>query len=237
MIHVIILCQGNQSRLPDLKIPKQKLPLDRGGVTMPLINRTIGLCDVAIPMPMWVTIVGRRSDFSFAETGVEVVELTDPGNSSLKGLHRYLEHRRTCGPRADAGGTVVLLGDVVYSRDCVKLLGTVATTDFAFYTSPDLSPSGGEVWAVVWPRDREKTIDTVLDLALAKHPPFEAYQPGQMRRLLYAARGSSQVPNPVVITSLETHFIRDFDKPDDLQHFEATARRALIDDREHGITW
>lgn len=181
MTKVIILAQGTQSRLGHAHGLKQLLPLP-ACEGMPIMGRTAIQClaftaSDDIHIVTWPEV--STSETMPAWTLTRVVTLGDPGNSSLKGIARYLESKH----RAVRGAsTVVLLGDVVYSWACLKALFH-ASYDWGFVGTPDLSAAGGELWGVGWSHDAEGHMMVRLRDALLRHPPFEEdYQPGQLRR-------------------------------------------------------
>lgn len=252
---IIILAQGVQSRLPDLTLPKQWLPLPACANT-PILHRTLAqiwaLTNVSTgvaPLISSVTtiICGPRLDDQLS-AGVRVPrghrfvpkrhQLGDPGNSSLKGINRALDCIR---PRWGRGApapanTVVLLGDVVYSWQCLMELMHVTRPTIA--GTSDLSPSGGELWGVAWPEMWEPWVWGALDEALDKHPPFKEYQCGQLRRWYWAMRDMStragqNGPTYVPIDD----YTDDIDVPADVANLPAISAAAAADDASRGITW
>jgi hypothetical protein len=165
--------------------------------------------------------------------------LADPGNSSLKGIARYLTKIAT--DRGDDEHTVVLLGDVVYSMHCLETLLT-RHAPIMFAGTSDLSTSGGELWGVSWRKECERTMMTMLGNALAKHPPFhDTYQPGQMRRWYWAldqwmrSGGDCVPPRPWYVAVDD--FTRDIDLPEHVAALPALSERAAQDDKNHGMEW
>ena len=165
-VHVIILAQGSQRRLPDLAFPKHVLPLPACRNTA-LLHRTLQMlwriyadCHVTLvasrqlrthlPRP----IVGTDGEFHTPD----FITLQDPGNSSLKGIAKFLQGadavraaiEATWGdisgvpPLLPFDMTVVLLGDVVYSWRCFARLFTDSAA-IRFVGSHNLSPSDGEL--------------------------------------------------------------------------------------------
>lgn len=226
--HVVILAQGQQRRLPDLTIPKQALPLKACG-DVPLIVRTIALVGWIARPHVTVVCGGELADaIRQYNVDVELHALPDPGNSSLRGCARYLE----AAPRHDR--TVVLLGDVCYSWRCAELL---LTEPHAFVGTSNLSPDRGELWGVTWEQSFDSDVITWMKLALARHPPFDEYQCGQLRQWLFAGRDPDRywAPQPSYIACDD--YTRDFDMPSDLLQLDATAQLAADDDRDHGKAW
>lgn len=247
--HVIILCQGDQKRLPELHRPKQLLPLPACGDTL-LLGRTLEQLYKLLQRDVTaITIVARHdpfADFWMREAfRPDVVELDDPGNSSLKGIARYLaEYRGSISyPR-----TVVLLGDVVYSWACLQTILAPWVNSYPTYRfvgTKDLSTSGGELWGLSWHRDIDEFMRQRLGSAVASHPPFAEYQPGQMRRWLW------QMPfvvNGALDTQIRAHidagtyvpvddYTRDIDLPEHVRQLDELSKLAAADDKEHGLTW
>ena len=255
-IHVIILAQGSQSRLPELKIPKQFLPL-AGCAGCPILLRTFlqlarlntGRLNVSVVchqrMVDDIHSCGanhvRKGDGASMHFVTTV--LRDPGNSSLKGIARYFAQAKETAlgqwldmPDLAPDATVVLLGDVVYSWGCLEALlatGYDAWTIKVAATS-DLGPSSGELWGLAWTREQDAYMRERLEAALAKHPPFhDTYQPGQMRQWLYAMHPLMQKGALVRFDD----YTDDVDVPEDLIALKRTSELAAIDDEMHGLTW
>lgn len=190
---------------------------------------------------------------------LEVVTLGNkPGHSVIRGLQKiraYLAQDR-CGPEIVYDRTVVLMGDVVYSRRCLSaLLHAVppAEQPIWFAVTPDLSPSTGEVFGLSYSRAGTAEFLDILDNVA--HPPFDAYQPGQLRRLLWdrqsregerwlaiekvsssvvagAVRSSLRSkPHEACCTILDHDFTRDIDTVKDLMRLGELDVAAWHDDR------
>lgn len=246
LTHVIILAQGTQQRLIGCSTPKQLLPLPACGGT-PIVARTMGM--VGRLLRAWpeqahlVTMVTwhevwRDLPHPWTGTGlaIELVSLLDPGNSSLKGIARYLD-----GPREklhqDFDRTVVLLGDVVYSWPCLEQLFDVGPEESSdadvFAVSPDLSASAGELWGLAWHRDAEVRMRAALRTALEKHSAHDdIYQPGQLRRWYYAriAQGMCRV-------AVVGDYTMDVDLPAHIDQLGAASLSAVDDDKAHGLLY
>lgn len=269
----IILAQGSQSRMGDFIYPKQLLPLAAhtaaGVANVTIIERTIAMIvkrivgdatsfetarricdphalvvvgdarferiDAAIPVP------GATDYFTVAPA---TFTLDDPGNSSLKGLHRVLQYardpaRRTRQPQR----TVVLFGDVLYSWAC---LGALLNEDLAnpiFVGTSDLGAGGGELWGLAWKAEDDKLMDAAMDLALKSHSVFDdTYQPGQMRHLLW---GLDRVltARVDVMGGHESRpwwftcddYTMDVDLPEHLLQLAAASFNAIEDDKLNGL--
>lgn len=252
--HVIILAQGSQSRLPLLDIPKQCLPLAACG-GMPIILRTVlqlmhvnpdgGAMKITLvchgKMASELSAAGALGDRGDSRRNREccfgTLTLSDPGNSSLKGIARSLAQLRGVPLVAFEGEpevTVVLLGDVIYSWRCLHEIFD-ASRDISFVTSSDLGPSSGEVWGLAWKHATGwPLMSEALDKALVKHPPFhDTYQPGQMRNWLWALRPRDQKVAQVIVDD----YTKDIDRPDHLPLVAGISRLAAADDAAHGLTW
>lgn len=260
--HVIILAQGQQTRLPSLAHPKQLLPLPLCG-DVPLLARTLVQVRMIDPT-CHITVVSRAGmyapifDWKPAVTGVwprstgherlssligdgqlETTELPDPGNSSLKGCSRYLDYRRDLQnldalPFEAPAQTVILLGDVCYSWRAVNILMSDAIP-YAFVGTSDLSESAGELWGVTFRKDAEEPLYQWLKKALRKHPPFTPYQCGQLRQWMFVGRAELE-PLPIVYVAVDD-YTKDFDVPSDLEQLPQTSGRACMDDADHDIWW
>lgn len=259
--HVIILCQGEQKRLPELLRPKQLLPLPACGDT-PILGRTLEQVYKLLQRHLTaITVVARREPFADfwmrPSYCPDVVELDDPGNSSLKGIARYLAEYRG-GVSYPRPRTVVLLGDVVYSWACLETILAPwidSYPTYRFVGTKDLSPSGGELWGLAWHRDVDEFMRQRLGAAVAAHPPYTEYQPGQLRRWLWTmpyvaaavARdpGEYGIPDCGPIACHIQHgtyvpvddYTRDIDLPEHVRQLEFLSNLAATDDKEHGLTW
>lgn len=263
--HVIILAQGQQSRLPELTVPKQMLELPAcGGVA--IIDRTLhqlAMLDdhahitVVCGEPLRFLLTGVAGDV-YSRTkramSLETHQLDDPGNSSIKGISRYLlaNIKR---PGFDVTQTVVLLGDVVYSWACLRACLSPTHWHMGFVGTKDLSPSSGEIWGLTWEESARAAMMEALAAALEKHPPFhDTYQPGQMRRWLWAidqfidtrdrgaaTRGaedlhSAFVPRRTWYTAIDDYTM-DVDLPKHIPMLQAASEAACADDAANGLHW
>lgn len=255
-VNVIILAQGQQSRLPELAIPKQLIPLPDCKNT-PILERTF--CQLSIMRPSaHITLVAddrvieKAMKFS-ASSKVTFCTLKDPGNSSLKGLYRYFLQDAAYDPETHR--TVVLLGDVIYSWDCLFKLFSVGNGHVGapigvpvnFVGTSNLSPGGGELWGVSWWEQAHKPMLQSLARAMAKHPPAsvnDTYQPGQLRRLLWDIDenhawmfGVMDDPQPW-FTACDDYTM-DVDVPEHVTDVREglVSNLAKNDDKKHGLVW
>lgn len=271
--HVIILAQGNQSRLPRLKTPKQLLPLPACG-GMAILDRTINqVCQLAErdQTNMVITVVADRDIRTHLQkvgldsphvlslwqneaagetyfvsdnirpsepTTLTVLTLEKPGNSSLKGIAKVLSISLATQADVDTDLMVVLLGDVIYSWHCLEVLLASADVGRAFVGTSDLGASGGEIWGVRWKTSLPTSMLFALEQALANHPPFYEYQPGQMRRWLFALEGKPREeggdwPSFIAVDD----YTRDVDIPEHLELIPEISHHAALDDADHGLVY
>lgn len=248
--HVIILAQGSQTRLPGLQIPKQLLELDTGELAdapRTILHRTLWMLGrFRIMSSMDVTVVCgdviakalRDQDIPRdvpRGSATHTLKLAEPGNSSLKGVHQALAiPKERLLERGDR--IAILLGDTVYSWKC--LLEILAPRPIAFVGTGDLGQSEGEIWGISWNRDQDEVMRRAREAALAEHPPahFTEYQPGQLRRWLWAHCNFDRTPVTPYRDYYEVDdYTRDIDIPAHLELLPALARAAYEDDlRESG---
>jgi hypothetical protein len=82
-----------------------------------------------------------------------------------------------------------------------------------------------------------------LSEALDKHPPFDEYQPGQMRRWLWSLMmtpGEIRERDYLAMTGLYVRvddYTRDIDLPEHVAMLPTLSELAAQDDLEHGVTW
>lgn len=247
---VIILAQGSQRRL-GLGYPfKQLLPLPACG-NVPILGRTLRqlgdpfarLSDVTVVT--WEALIEQFPPaWAGLVTQTNYAQLADPGNSSLRGLSRYLEQV----PDHDADATVVLLGDVVYSWACLRacwslLDGPGMRPGMGFVGTSGLSASGGEVWGVAWREVNHYEMMTDLRAALRRHPPFEdTYQPGQLRRWItgdYPGDLTSNVERRARLGEFIAidDYTMDVDLMEHISKLDFASVSAAADDAKHDLVW
>jgi hypothetical protein len=258
-VRVIILAQGEQRRLPDLKIPKQLLKLPACN-DFTILRRTLiqvgHIChlnrigwphdgDKPRRVPTVVCGDAIRTEIVADVNAMlrpQFFTLDDPGNSSLKGIHRYLTGIGQHDPVADHN--VVLLGDVVYSWACLSVLlepFAGSGSGIRFCGTSDMGAGGGELWGVSWNDIADDQMMTMLDSAVRKHPSFSTYQPGQMRRWLWQLPDSRGLLGKVNLvndayTAIDD-YTRDIDLPEHVAWLFPLSERAAADDRENGVVW
>lgn len=251
---VIILAQGTQERMGGRGVGwKQLLPLPLcNGV--PILIRTLVqlqgfLKSSTITVVTWDELINDALASCAREdspprwyehvSGVRHVQLANPGNSSLKGIARYLEERPY---DRGAESTIVLLGDVVYSWACLAALRVISDMS-GFVGTSDLSSSAGELWGVAWHRSRDDGMLADLRDALLRHPPFDdTYQPGQLRRWLVGWRRGDVTEHVTRLQRTRGYlcvddYTMDVDLPRHIPLLEAASRAAAFDDENHDLFW
>lgn len=251
---VIILAQGTQQRLGMQHGYKQLLPLPACGGA-PILVRTMhqigalggnraNYLATATTIITWHELhiaVPARWYAVLSSPGRICMQLKEPGNSSLKGLSRYLEQQ----PRdRGADATIVLLGDVVYSWACLKALFALPEAPgWGFVGTHDLSGSAGELWGVAWNSAHEDTMMADLRDAMLRHPPFEDdYQPGQLRRWITGWRRGDLVDHVRALRRRDAYididdYTMDVDLPHQIPALAGASALAAADDLQHGLTW
>lgn len=250
-LHVIILAQGNQARMGHAFRDKYKQMVDLPACgNVPVIVRTIlqvkhylsNVGEIAFSLVCWNKMIETAPEHwipVLRMAGVAKYELADPGNSSLKGIARFLETNII----NDADRTMVLFGDVIYSFDCLDAIWMM-TERFGFVGTSDLRNDGGELWGVGWSSNDEDTVALELRDALLRHPPFnDDYQPGQMRRWLVGWRRGDVSEHVQRLIKINRYmavddFTCDIDVPENVRFVQTfTHEKAMLDDKNHGITW
>lgn len=248
---VIILAQGTQKRLGMQYGWKQLIHLPGCGNARILertVRQLVGLyipetTSVTITVVTWPEIAAAFPDMSYVGHAARFVTLRAPGNSSLKGIARYLESAaiaRDAPPRGDR--TIVLLGDVVYSWACLEAIVALSATH-GFVGTSDLSHSGGELWGLSWHQGHDDHMITELRDALTMHPPFEDdYQPGQLRRWIQGFRRGDLADRVAKLTRAGNYvaiddYTMDVDVEAHLAKIKPTSALAAEDDARHGLLW
>jgi hypothetical protein len=255
-IEIVILAQGAQRRLGNHAGPRQLLPLPSCGGA-PILSRTLRqlgemyLQESAahprdLPSAPVVTVVAESSLtdalFKVAKWPIYTasVELPVPGNSALKGIARYLELRESQGHRYQR--TIVLLGDVVYSWDCLLEIWDMSQK-YGFVGTKNLSLSKGDLWGAGWSRPYEDWMLTNLRDALLRRPPFDDDpEPSQLRRWISGMQ-RGDLADHIVRLRWAAHYAdaddytHDIDVAHDLVLLPELSSLAAKDDAEHGVFW
>lgn len=196
-VRVLIMCQGQQRRLPALKgSPKHLLPIGDESI----LGRTLRLLAKLLPASTYtVTVVGPLQLATAVEAGAFTLvgAVAKPGSCVVTGIRAALEETRWPGAvyigdhdaallaatRAGRGQrTVVLLGDVVWSEAALaKVLADRRPIVFA--GTPVLSASEGEVFALGFddPQGMKRLCETCPCVATR----YAQMQGGHLRRLLW----------------------------------------------------
>ncbi len=193
------------------------------------------------------TSIRRPSGWKAGSVCLEVVTLVRPGTSVIRGLQAiraYLKQEAVVTPGEVGAGeelpferTVILLGDVVYSKRCLAALVDKVSgrSQVWFAVSPDLTGATGEVFGVSY--DQAGTAEFLHLLDNVKHPPFpDTYQPGQLRRLLWDRQAAVlqhavMTPQLACCSIMDDDFTADVDTMSDLRRLSALDEMAFDDDR------
>jgi hypothetical protein len=258
--HVIVLAQGTQKRMEHARHPKQLLTLTAHEAACApntrILPRTLMQVGVLlggrystfgrhmVEVVTWPTVwhdmnAIRMPPAPFAEDRIsEWVPgfhcLPDPGNSSIRGIARYLRAMESPRHQADIGRTIVLLGDVLYSWACLEAL--FSDRDVVFAGTSDLGRDRGELWGIAWDhRTSGRMMTGALELAVAASSKHEdEYQPGQMRHWLWAVDRHLN-PNGLTLSTRDwwvpiDDYTMDVDLPEHLTKLAAASWDALADD-------
>jgi len=190
---IVIMAQGEQRRLAALGHPKHLLMV--GGEL--ILWRTVRLVREFLGADVAITVIGLPAHAaSCALLNVELVTLEDPGFCVLDGMLAAQKHWGR-----DRDRTLVILGDVVFSRQALRAIVT-DTRPLVFAGTTDVSRSLGEIFATSFV-DRQDMLD-----ALATCPcrvghngrrtvHYPRAQGGHLRRLLWWAMERRQL-RPIV---------------------------------------
>lgn len=244
-MNILLMAQGQQRRLPDLKHPKHLLAV--GGE--PILVRTLRMLRDSTPGP-WtrmdkdsVTIVGNASDFSRATVAagleglVDIIPNNEPGACIVDGM---IASRASWG--YDLGRTLILLGDVVWSWAALEQV-LADKRPIVFAGTPVLTAAEGEVFALAFDDPEELhrlciTCPCRVDGSRARS--FMKAQGGHMRRLLWWTQEckklrlparSKQTWHPDVYLPIED-WTDDVDTPADVARLPELARLAELDERQ-----
>ena len=234
---IIVMCQGQQRRLPTVKGPKHLIEVDGE----PVLARTLRL--LAELLPQWdytVRVVGPEPLAIAFRPGMGYVEhfmLPDPGNCIVDGI---LAAQPWWAPNDHgvAGRTLVLLGDVVWSK---AALGQVLADQrpVVFAGTSVLSPSEGEVFALGFDdstgmKNLCMTCPCRVDGQRVR--AFKMQQGGHLRRLLWHLQDTKflrmtatrQSWNPTVYLPIDD-WTTDLDTPADLERLPLLTRACQLE--------
>jgi len=180
-VGVLIMAQGRQSRLSKLGTPKQFLDVNGE----PILGRTIRLLKdygVVPDVVCWMDMAER-----VLELGAYPLVLDDPGRCILDGIDAV---RESFGSKA----TIVLLGDVVYSRWALRRIWNESgTKDLFFAVSEDLDTGSGETFALAFRWHRNDFVRDMLSVVPCRKAHDDEklpYQCGHLRNLLFCMQGA-----------------------------------------------
>jgi hypothetical protein len=214
----IFMCQGRQSRLPDLLTPKQLVSC--GGV--PLLERTINYLRRVTTSDMLVvgpTHLGFLDICSRYDASLFTQD--DPGLCVNVGVENSVRFW------AGYDRVHVMLGDVIFSKDALdKTIDD--DRDISFTCSSDISPGEGEIFAMsLKPDSMEGQYTTqALRAGYCRHTDTRLYQCGHLRRLLWLHCNSSkfaikkrdrEAPHVVFVDD----YTRYIDYPEDLANLDS----------------
>lgn len=250
---VIILSQGRQTRMGMAHGYKQLLSLPACGGTAIIVRTLMQLSVLDTVSPMWVNIVGwedlleliswrLEAPVAYAELRntpgmINMVTLAEPGNSSLRGIARYLDLYSS--RRGDR--TVVLFGDTVYSWACLRSMFLAPA--YAFVGTKNLRYDLGELWGVCWAHDCHDAMMSRLRDSLLRHPPFDDdYMPGQMRRWVSGFHRGHMVDHINSMRRMGNYididdYTMDIDTTSQIAMLPELSRKAAEDDLVAGLRW
>ncbi len=219
-LHVIVMAHGQQTRLAHLAHPKHLLRLQRCGET--ILGRTLRLVAIyghAAAANLSVTVVGPqaiREAVLEKTTGFEgttgsawmrhsghhavgargisslyldVLSFKGVFSDILRNLDALMEV-----PLPDADGTVVLLGDVVFSHDAMQQI-VRERPPVLFAGTPRVGPAHGELFAMAWDASRDGDVRKAL-AATPRSAFRNVYQCGQLRNFLWHWQSVLSPPPP-----------------------------------------
>lgn len=243
---ILILCNGQQRRLPMLPHPKHMLEV--GGE--PIIERTIRLLYELQPGGAWAAgVIGPAAFDAAIEQSraqqpreeawrISRFRAEDPGHCIVDGI---LAARATWhDPEFPVARRVILLGDVVWSRAALtKVLAE--TRPLVFAGTPVLTAAQGEVFALVF--DNPQHVKNLCETCPCRMDgkrvrTFPHPRGGHLRRLLWhaqEARGrfeamGSQTWDPALYLPIDD-WTDDVDTPDDVARLPTLAQFIAIEDR------
>lgn len=245
-MNILILCQGQQRRLPDLKHPKHLLEV--GGE--PIVMRTLrmlgglGVTRAAVyhhpggeDLADAVHMRNRPFEATHPPPYSYSMSLRDPGSCIVDGILGAVHLQE--------GRHVVLLGDVVWSWAALeKVLADKRPIVFA--GTPVLSASEGEVFALAFDDPQEvgnlcTTCPCRVDGSRVRS--FMNQQGGHLRRLLWwtqevkrlrVTARARQTWHPDVYLPIED-WTNDVDTPADVARLPELARLAELEERERSM--
>lgn len=183
-MNVLLMCQGEQRRLAQLGQPKQLVEINGE----PMLARTARLV-----RQQWsdaeITVIGGGA-FGHAALAAKIGHrmLADPGRCIIEGILASRDLWATRDASATPGRTVILLGDVIWSRAALGRLLADFSHALRFAGTSDLSSSRGEVFGVSFD-DPAFVVDLAATCPCRRaNRSFALQQGGHLRRLLWWAQ-------------------------------------------------
>jgi molybdopterin-guanine dinucleotide biosynthesis protein A len=207
MTSVIILAQGRQTRFKSLDYPKCLIEVSGEPLLMRTFRLLRGIDEDMVPnliAQYFSQGIYDRLLSTFAHRA-----LKDPGYCVLDGL------AQTTDLWSKDGRTVVLLGDVCYSREAIREI-FATRAHVKFFCSPDLSPSTGEIYALTINAFLNEPIIKMLQDAPCRKIAHKIAQPGHLRNLLWDIQNERTTPSQGYCTFIDD-FTTDFDTDEDLK--------------------
>jgi len=249
-VNVLLMCQGQQRRLPHLAIPKHLLEVNGE----PILRRTLRLLnEIALPpRPLaagegypQVHVFGRPELANVApvrpDWPIRFGQLANPGFCIVDGIRAALEDLRRLGWWAnEKRRSVVLLGDVVWSRASLSAL-LLDPRPVVFAGTPVLSQSQGEVFAAVF--EDTHSLEKLCRTAPCQNFLYAHQQGGHLRRLLWHAQHEFLPPStrsvrrppsrswcPEMYLPIDD-WTKDVDTDQDVKRLPTLAQLAELEDR------
>jgi NDP-sugar pyrophosphorylase family protein len=203
----------------EYRIPHPKTLLRVGGKE--LLTRTLDLVQEN------TTVIGERYLASYLRDRDRLITLADPGYCIISGL------AATQAIWCSEGRVVVLLGDVLYSPECMRSILS-DQRPLAFFGTADLSQGTGELFSMIFTKETVGEIADMVVRARCNDPESNIYQCGHLRTLLWGTmvnRGQYANHNfydgDGIISNLYTiisDYTMDFDLPEHLERIPEIER-------------
>jgi molybdopterin-guanine dinucleotide biosynthesis protein A len=229
---VLIMCQGQQRRLPLLNRPKHLLQI--GGV--PILQRTIHLlAEHGVPDCIVIGPQAIADDMQHWAIPTFLITLADPGICIVDGI--LAARDRWSG----SARTLVLLGDVVWSQAALAAF-LADERPVVFAGTPVLSASEGEVFALGFDDPqamRNLCMSCPCRVDRSRIRGFPRQQGGHLRRLLWHAQEHARLRvHPSLRRSWHEDmylpiedWTTDIDTPKDAERLPDLARLAELEAR------
>lgn len=215
---VVVLAQGRQTRFTSLTYPKCLIRV--GGET--LLMRTLRLIpgrEANLIVPPDLT-ARAESPVLFPPGTWAFRSLNEPGYCVLDGLIQ------TKDLWSRDGRTIILLGDVCYSRATIDAVFS-DSRDCVFFGSPDLSRTGGELYALAFDHGWVEYLYGVSGSMPCRAIKHTVAQPGHLRNVLWDVQdgvGLSVMSPDARYYRIIDDFTTDFDTDEDLAQIPGLER-------------